>query len=125
MSKLIKVLPLLIAFAGPARADTSVQVLMRNKLTAAHGLLEGVVTQDYSKIEHFAGQLREIGRATTWHRVDEPDFLTFAKSFQNSAEFLGEQARNKDIEGVSMGYIRLTLDCIRCHNSLRPRKTKP
>jgi hypothetical protein len=103
----------------PASADDTVQVLMRDKLEATHGILDAIAVADYAKIEKFASRLQMIGRATTWYRQESPDFLLFAKSFENTAVFLEKQAKNKDNEGVAMGYIRLTLDCIRCHNVVR------
>lgn len=111
-------------WCGAARADTSVKALMKEKLDAAHGVLEGIATGDFAKIEKHATQLKEISRATTWHKQDSEEFMLFAKSFQNSAQFLVERAKEKDLEGVSMGYIRTTLDCIRCHNTLRPGKVQ-
>lgn len=110
---------LTIFVALPARGDTSVQVLMRQKLESAHGVLDALTLGDFAKIETFAGRLREVSRATTWHRQDNEEFMLFAKSFQNSADYLAERARDKDLEGVSLGYIRMTLDCIRCHNVVR------
>ena len=116
-------LALVLATAGfSAYAETSVKVLMRQKLEGAHGVLEALPLADFGKIEHFAEQLRNVSRATSWHRPDSEEFQLFAKSFQNSADFLAERAKEKDLEGVSMGYIRLTLDCLRCHDALRPAK---
>lgn len=110
---------LLLAVADVAAAETTVQILMREKLESAHAILDGLALEDFAKIEIHAERLKNISRATTWYRADTPDFQTHAKSFQNSAEFLVEQAHAKNLEGVAMGYIRITLDCMQCHNAVR------
>lgn len=107
--------------AGPANTT---QVLMREKLEATHGLLEGLVKEDFAKIETHAQKLANISHATEWHKLDDADFLHYAKSFQNSADFLVQEAKKKSVEGVSMGYVRVTLDCMQCHNFVRAGRKK-
>ena len=102
-----------------AKAKSTIQSLMRSKLDSAHGLLEGVVREDFAQVAKYASTLLDIGRATTWYKKDSPDFLHYAKSFENSSTFLLEQARAKNLEGVAMGYIRVTLDCMQCHIFVR------
>lgn len=123
-SKLTAALLILSGFSAVARAETVVQTLMREKLESAHAVLDGLALEDYSKIEHHAELLAKLSRATTWYRQDVPEFLHFAKSFQNSTQFLLDQARAKNLEGVSMGYIRVTLDCLQCHNTVRAGRPK-
>lgn len=101
------------------RADNTVQALMREKLESAHGILDGLAMEDFTKIAAKAEVLRNISRVTTWYKPDAPDFQHYAKSFQNSAEFLMAQAKAHNLEGVAMGYIRVTLDCMQCHNAVR------
>jgi hypothetical protein len=100
-------------------AATTVQALMREKLEAAHGVLEGTVLEDYAKVELHAGKLQNISVATTWHRRDDETFLYYAKSFQNAAQNLVDQAKAKNLAGVGLGQVRLNLSCIECHNYVR------
>lgn len=109
--------------AAPASPNTT-QVLMRQKLEATHGLLEGIVREDFVAIQKNAESLENISKATTWHRQDDQAFLSRAKTFQNSAVFLAEQARAKSLEGVAIGYMRVTLDCMQCHNFVREGRSK-
>ena len=112
----------LLATSGTGAADTTVQTLMREKLESAHGILDGLALGDFAKIESHAEKLKGISRATTWYNAESLDFQQHAKSFQNSADFLSEQAHAKNLEGVAMGYIRVTLDCLQCHNSVRAQR---
>ena len=108
---------------SPARADattiTTVQSMMRQKLEASHAILDALALGDIARIEQNAEQLARLSKVTTWYRQDVPDFVYYAKSFQNSADYLAEQAKTKNLEGVAMGYIRVVLGCLQCHNSVR------
>jgi len=114
------------AVAEPPRAPTmsTVQQLMNGKLFAMNIILKGVVTEDFALIQEQAQILLEVSKATTWHKTDSELFLSYAKSFQNSASFMVEQAKVKSLEGVAIGNIRLTLSCMECHNYVRYGRTK-
>lgn len=117
------VIPVLCILACTgAIGQTSTQMLMREKLESAHGILDALALEDFPKIEVYAKRLKDIGRATTWHAAGIKDFDQYAKSFQRSSEFLAEQAHDKNIEGVAIGYIRITFDCMQCHRVVRAKK---
>jgi cytochrome c556 len=103
-------------------ADTNVQVLMRNKLEAAHGLLDALALEDYGKLEHFSSMLHDLSRASAWSKPDSGEFQYYAKSFQHAADYLMEQAKAHNLEGVTMGYVRVTLECVQCHKLVRGQK---
>src|SRR4051794_13917687 len=79
-------------------AETTTQVLMRDKLEAAHGVLDGLALGDFQKIAHHADMLRKISRATTWHQSNSEEFLYYAKNFQNASDALLDGAKSKDLE---------------------------
>ena len=102
-------------------ADTAVKALMHHKLEAAHGLLDALALEDYPKMEHFASMLHDISRASTWTKSESIDFQYYAKGFQNAADYLVEQSKKRNLEGVTMGYVRTTLECVQCHKFVRSR----
>ena len=69
--------------------------------------------------------LAEVSRATTWHKGSDAEFMQYAKNFQTSATFLAEQAHKKNLEGASIGYIRVVMDCLSCHNFVRAGRPAP
>ncbi|MBM4252894.1 MAG: hypothetical protein FJ146_13055 [Deltaproteobacteria bacterium] len=105
-------------------ADSNVKVLMRDKLTAAHGLLDALATEDYSKLEHFAGMLHDLSKATTWSKRDSPDFQFYSKSFQTAAAYVKDQAKAHNLEGITVGYVRVSLECVQCHKFVRGQTPK-
>jgi len=109
-------------FSNVALANSTVQDLMRQKLESAHAILDALALEDFTKIEYHAKLLKEISHATTWYKADSEDFRHHAKSFQNSADYLAEQAKLRSLEGASLGYIRVQLDCIECHKVVRAAK---
>jgi cytochrome c556 len=112
-----------VSRASPVQPSTT-NDLMRQKLQTMHQLLEGLVLEDYTVIEKSASMLANISKASTWHKTDNEEFQLYAKSFQNSAIFLQEMARKKNLEGIAMGYIRVNLDCMQCHNFVRTGRKK-
>ena len=112
------------ALAADGKTNT-VQVLMRQKLESIHGILDGLALEDYGKMEHHATILAEVSRATTWYKSTEPEFMRYAKNFQASAAALAEAAHKKSLEGVSIGYIRVVMDCLGCHNAVRAGRSSP
>lgn len=106
-------------FEGSAGADVTTQSLMRRKLDASHAILEALALEDIARIEREASLLKDISSATSWYQQTSPDFLEAAKSFRNSVDFLADRAKAKNLEGVSLGYIRVVLSCVECHKSVR------
>jgi hypothetical protein len=105
--------------AGEKKTASTVQMLMHQKLESAHGLLEGIVKEDFDLIALHAERLKNISKATGWHKPEDEKFLSYARSFQNAAEYLSEQSSNKNLDGVAMGHVRITLECMQCHNFVR------
>lgn len=128
MKRLFLSTAIAITLSGVARADTAAsptnttQALMRQKLEAAHGLLEGMVRGDDTQIERHLSMLANISKATTWHKLDSPDFLAHARSFSSAIDDMKQQLKKKDSEGLAVAYGRVTSACIQCHATLRGRK---
>lgn len=114
--------------ASPTFAETKIpnttQMLMKQKLAAAHGLLEGIVRNDFNTLKENAALLKNISKASTWHKSDSEIFMSYARSFQNAADFLVTNAQAKNQEGVALGYVRVTLECMQCHNHVRDLKNR-
>ncbi len=110
-------------FAQTKMPNTT-QMLMKQKLAAAHGLLDGIVREDFAEIGKHADMLKSISKASTWHRSDSESFMSYARSFQNATDFLVENAKTRNSEGVALGHVRVTLECIQCHNHVRGAKNQ-
>ena len=93
--------------------------LMRQKLDHAQALLGAVVLGDHAQVERIAGELVLLSEASTWSPLQTPQYLHHAANFREAARSLAEEARARDIDGVSLAYMEMTLSCVQCHKHVR------
>ena len=101
------------------KGKSTVQVLMQNKLVKTQDLFGAMIAKDFEKMRRSAEILQSISKVTEWHRSSDPEFVNYAQSFQRAANDILQQISNKNIEGIGLSYIKLTLACMTCHGSLR------
>ena len=93
--------------------------LMRQKLDHAQALPGAVVLGDHAQVERIAGELVLLSEASTWSPLQTPQYLHHAANFREAARSLAEEARARDIDGVSLAYMEMTLSCVQCHKHVR------
>ena len=93
--------------------------LMRQKLAHAQDLLEAVVLADHVAIERLANELVLLSEASTWSPLQTPEYLHYASNFRESTKILIDDAEARDIDGVSLSYMEMTLTCVQCHKHVR------
>lgn len=93
--------------------------LMREKLMHAEDLVGAVVLGNHARIEQSAAELVRLSEATTWSPLQTPQYLNHASQFRVAAETLADEARARDIDGVSLAYMEMTLSCVQCHKHVR------
>ena len=98
---------------------TTVELLMRDKLTHTQAILNGIVTEDYAEIIEHAKLIGLISQATTWHAIDNDHYRSRSKRFQQLSNRLLESAKEKNQGAVTLQYLQLTISCIECHQYLR------
>jgi len=95
---------------------------MRKKLDYAQGLIEGLTLEDYDQIAKSARALKILSQASEWEVPMIPNveqYLPYTTEFQTLCDALSENAREKDIDGATLAYVRLTLNCVNCHKYVR------
>jgi hypothetical protein len=93
--------------------------LMRQKLEHAQALLEAVVLADHVGIERYANELVLLSEASTWSPLQTPEYLHYSSDFREAAKALIDDARDRNIDGVSLAYMEMTLTCVQCHKHVR------
>jgi hypothetical protein len=97
--------------------------LMRAKLRHAQEVLEGLAVADFKKTAAAADELARISQAA--------EFLTAYKSreyqvqmhvFRRSAETMSRRAGEKNLDGVTLAYMDMTMTCLKCHQHTRDDK---
>jgi hypothetical protein len=115
-------LALLIAvptLSGDEKEPTKLGKLMRKKLESAQKVLEGLALEDYDKIIKHSDELMDISKATAWHVHKTPQYQVRSNDFRRALDTLIEKAKQKNLDGVSLAYVEMTLSCVKCHKYVR------
>ncbi len=107
-----------------AQPPTGKQVLMRDKLTHAKDVLEGLSVEDFDKVAKNAELLRMISKASSWYVFDSEEYHRMSKNFQEQATDLERHAKDKNLDAATLDYVRMSLTCVQCHKYMREAKAK-
>lgn len=106
--------------APPSKA--AMDELMRQKLSAAQGALEAVMREDFGQLHDVSLQMVALSRREVWEQMASPRFVQDTADFVATVEFMDRMAEARDAEGVSLGFVRLTMACADCHRHMRTPK---
>jgi len=112
----------LIALLGVHLAlgqSEDVAKIMRQKLSYAQAILEGVTTEDYKKITDSAEAMLEVTHQAEWNVIDRPDYLAFSMEFRHALYKLTDSAQQRSADGVALDYLQMTMACMSCHRFVR------
>ncbi len=99
--------------------NPAVSKFMRAKLAATEAVLEGIVTEDFGKIEGGALRLQLITTAEEWRASDDQAYLDYSAEFRRIVARLKDEAVKKNLDGAALNHVEMTLSCVRCHKFLR------
>jgi cytochrome c556 len=124
MKKLAIVLVVLAAVAalsspGQAQKERVFKKLMQQKLHSSQAMLEGLAMADFEKISQNADQLLAISNTEEWFVLKTAAYKLHSNEFRRAAEKVARKSKEKNIDGVALGYMELTLSCVRCHQYVR------
>jgi hypothetical protein len=95
---------------------------MRTKLEASREILEGLTLEDYALVTKGARALKALSRAAEWEVPTIPnadEYVTQTAEFQRLADELTAKARDKNLDGATLAYFKLTTTCVNCHKYVR------
>jgi len=95
---------------------------MKLKLEYSKKVLEGLVKEDYEAITDGGRKLNRLSRAAEWEVPTIPqvqDYLRFTAEFQRAADDLVKSGKAKNLDGATLAYTRLTMNCVDCHKYVR------
>jgi hypothetical protein len=106
--------------AQPAKSKVS--KFMRAKLEAAQNVLDGLVTEDYGKIEKGAEKMIVMSKAADWQVIQGPTYAQYSSEFRRAAERLVKRAKAKQLDSAALSYMHVTMTCINCHKYVKNAK---
>jgi hypothetical protein len=95
---------------------------MRQKLDRSQKVLEGLTLEDYTLVAENARALKELSEDTRWRVSPNVNYLRMSAEFQDLAGEVAEKAREKNLDGATLAYVRLTLSCVKCHQYTRDNR---
>jgi hypothetical protein len=101
----------------PSRAE-----FMRMKLEFSKNVLEGLTLENYAMISKNAKALKTLSEAAEWEVPTIPnvnEYVAFTSEFQKLSDELAKKATDKNIDGATLTYLKLTMNCVNCHKYVR------
>lgn len=110
------------ALRGQEKPPPTRREFMRQKLEFSKQVLEGLTVENYQTISKGARALRQLSMASEWEVPTIPnanEYVVFTGEFQRLCEELSTKAKEKNIDGATLAYLRLTMSCVNCHKYVR------
>jgi hypothetical protein len=104
--------------APPPKADDA-NALMQKKLTHAQKLLEGIALADFDKIGDNAKELATLSKRIEFMVLKTPAYELHANEFRRAIEDIQKGVNKKNLDAATLGYMDLTMSCVRCHKHVR------
>jgi hypothetical protein len=92
---------------------------MAEKLKQAQLLLDGLATSDFAKINKSTDELLIISKAAEFHARKTRQYELHTLSFRRALEEIAQKSKEKNLDGATLGYVDMTLTCVRCHKYTR------
>ena len=107
---------------GEKKPPNARSAFMRAKLASNELVLEGIVTENFEKIEKGVLRLQLISAAEEWRVRDDDVYKSHSEEFRRILKGLKDQAQAKNFDGASLKYVEMTLSCLKCHQAIRQGK---
>jgi len=118
----LALIPALSAGRPAQQEKRSRSEFMRQKLELSKNVLEGLSLEQYPTIEKNAKSLKLLSQAAEWEVPMIPnatDYVALTSEFQRYADDLIKNARQSNIDGATLAYLKLTMNCVQCHKYVR------
>jgi hypothetical protein len=94
--------------------------LMMAKLKQSQTLLEALALSKMDQVQKSAEELLRISKEAQFRKaIATAKYEYHANTFQKSCETVIEKAKAKNVDGATLGYMDMTLTCVRCHQYTR------
>jgi hypothetical protein len=108
-----------LGLRGYGEQPNKVSTFMKAKLTHSKSVLEGLTTEDYKLVAKNAQDLALLSQAATWKVLQTEDYLKHSNEFRRSADELKKAADEKNLDGATLAYVQMTMNCVKCHKYVR------
>jgi hypothetical protein len=95
---------------------------MRQKLEHSKSALEELAMEDFALIAKNATAMRELSEDVRWQVSPNVNYLRLSAEFQDLAGELASKAKEKNLDGATLAYVELTMNCVKCHKLVRDER---
>jgi hypothetical protein len=115
------------AIRGHGEQPNQVSTFMKAKLTHTKNIVEGLATEDFELIAKNAQEVALLSQAATWQVLQTKEYLRHSNEFRRSADALKKAAEEKNLDGATLAYLQMTMNCVNCHKYVRDvgKRTAP
>lgn len=99
-----------------------ISTFMRAKLDHSKDILEGITTADLKKVGEGARALNALTEQERWRVSPNITYTRYTEEFQRLTDSLEAQAREENIDGATLSYVNLTINCVNCHKFVRDQR---
>lgn len=110
---------LLAGTSSSAQRPRDLSKFMVDKLDNSKKLLEGIALSDFNKISNSAERLIQLSKTAEWFVHKTPRYEVHSNEFRRAAETIIQKSKEKNLDGVTLAYFDLTMQCVRCHQYVR------
>ena len=94
---------------------------MRDKMELTQGILEGLAVENFDLILSRSQRLSAMSQEVGWKVFENPDYEQQSIAFRRNVDALTKAAKNKNLDGATLAYVRATMSCVECHKYVRGR----
>ena len=92
---------------------------MQRKLDYTKEIVAGLAMEDFNRITKGSQDLMLLSNESAWNAVNSPEYLKASSDFRETVSRLRSASKEKNLDGATLAYIEVTLNCVRCHKQLR------
>lgn len=111
----------MVVSSAQNKKSRATKEFMRDKLELAQGILEGLSVENYDLIISRSQRLSAMSQEADWKVFENPDYEQQSIAFRRNVDALTKAAKNKNLDGATLAYVRVTMSCIECHKYVRGR----
>lgn len=99
--------------------------IMHQKLAHAQVILHAMATEDFDAMKSSAKQIVKLTNMAQWLVINHPDYLRYSEGFKRAASALVADAKTADVDGATLHYFQMTMNCVDCHMAVRKLHLSP
>lgn len=107
--------------AAQNKKSRATKEFMRDKLELTQGILEGLAVENFDLILSRSQRLSAMSQEVDWKVFENPDYEQQSIAFRRNVDALTKAAKNKNLDGATLAYVRVTMSCVECHKYVRGR----